>query len=192
MMTPKKRVTIIVIISVLIALIFIFLVYAFLSNRKPKIDTAKETSAPVETQAPTPPTVSDQLLDKEKENRAQSAGVIALSKLFVERYGSYSNQANFQNIRDVIPLMSQKFASETENDLAGKTAPSGFYGITTRVIIVNVNQTDEQAGTASVLIKTQREEENNSAQNTSVNYQDIELTFVKEAGVWKVDSANWR
>lgn len=114
------------------------------------------------------------------------------AKLFAERYGSYSNEANFQNIRDVIPLMSAKFGTATTADLATKKAPSGFFGITTRVITVKVVSQDEKKGTAVIDLSTQRVEENGSAQNTTTKYQDIELSFVKESGVWVVDSAKWQ
>ena len=114
-----------------------------------------------------------------------------MAKIFVERYGSYSNEANFQNIRDVIPLMSAEFAAATTADLTSKKQPNGFYGVTTRVITVKVVSQSEADGTADVVLSTQRTEENGSAQNTKTKYQDVELTFVKEAGVWMVDSVKW-
>ena len=40
-------------------------------------------------------------------------------------------------------------------------------------------------------MNTQREEAIGSPQNISVKYQEIELEYVMEGGVWKVDSANW-
>jgi len=129
---------------------------------------------------------------EQQEVRTQSATVNSASKLFVERYGSYSNEANYQNVTDVLPLMSKSFAAQTRSELAGKTAPQGFFGVTTRVIAVDVISQDEASGTAEVLVSTQRVEEQGSAQNTFTLYQDMKLLLVKESGEWKIDSALWQ
>lgn len=190
MMTPRKRATLIVLIVIAFIALLIFLLSLLFRHPKP---SAQPVAQPAATeQSPATPTITSQIYKQEQETRNGSSDVIAFSKMFTERYGSYSNQANFQNIRDVIPLMSASFGSKTESDLKNKKAPDTFYGVTTRVITVKVVKSDEKAGTATVDLTTQQEEEIGSAQNTSVKYQDIELTFVKESGVWKVDSATWR
>ena len=192
MMTPKKRATWIVIISVILAIIFFLILWFLFFRGKPKATPAPTAKAPVVTQSiPSTPTVSQQVTAQEKQTRTEAAGVIALSKLFTERYGSWSNEADFQNVRDLIPLRSKSFAATTTANLATKSIPTGFYGITTRVITVTVLKNDEKAGIAKIDLDTQRQEERGSAQNTSIKYQKIELTFVKESGVWLVDSATW-
>ncbi len=193
MMTPKKRATWIVLISVILAIIFLLVLWFLFFRGKPKVVPASTaTKTPVVTQpAQTSPTVSQQVTAQEKQTRTEAAGVIALSKLFTERYGSWSNEADFQNVRDLIPLMSKSFAASTTASLTTKKIPTGFYGITTRVITVTVVKNDEKAGVATVDLDTQRQEERGTAQNMSIKYQKIELTFVKESGVWVVDSATW-
>ena len=189
-MTPKKRATIIILICLGILIIFLWILWFFF-HPKTTTPTVKPSTTSTSQTAPAS-TVSQQATEQEKQLRTQAAGVIALAKLFTERYGSYSNEADFQNIRDVIPLMSKTFAATTTADLATKKIPTGFYGITTRVITVKVLKNDDKAGMALVDVDTQRQEETGSAQNTSVKYQTIELAFVKESGVWLVDSATWR
>ena len=190
MMTPKKRATIIILIIVAIVLLLLFILSLLFFRPKPVPQPVVE-SEPI-VQQPAPETISSEILKQENSTRNEASELISFAKLFAERYGSYSNQANFENIRDVIPLMSASFSAETESFLLNKKAPDVFYGITTRVITVKVIHKDEKAGTATINLTTQREEEKESAQNTSVKYQDIELTFVKESDVWKVDSATWR
>jgi len=190
MMTPKKRAISIVLIAIAIILFLAFVLSALFL--RPKATPAPVAQPQPTAQQPAPTTVSGEMLKQENATRNGASELISFAKLFAERYGSYSNQANFQNIRDVIPLMSASFGSVTEKALLNKKAPEGFYGITTRVITVKVVSKDETAGTATIDLTTQREEEKTSAQNTSVKYQDIEMTFVKESGVWKVDSATWR
>lgn len=187
-MSPKQRRNTIVILSILLLLIFLWLLSFLIPKSKPKTEVpASQTSASTPSQTP----FTTQQLEQEKVVRTQASGMTTTAKLFAERYGSYSNEANFQNIRDVIPLMSAKFGAATTTALATKKVPIGFYGITTRVITVKVVSQDEKKGTAVIDMSTQRVEENGSAQNTTTKYQDIELSFVKESGVWVVDSAKW-
>lgn len=191
MMTPKQRRNIIIILSLILLLIFLWLLSFLLPKAQPKAEKAPVVENSIAPKQVASPYTTEQL-QQEKQSRVEASSVITLSKLFTERFGSYSNEANFQNIRDVIPLMSKKFAAATEKDLATKAIPVGIYGITTRVITVNVILQDEASGTAITSLSAQRVEEKGSAQNPSTKYQDIRLMFVREAGVWKIDSADWQ
>ena len=193
MVSPNQRRNIIIICSVVLLLIFLWLLWLLIPKPKPPVVETPVVETPIATTTPetTSPYTTDQL-QKEKETRVQASGVIALSKLFTERYGSYSNEANSQNIRDVIPLMSASFAEATEKLLATRKPSKENYGITTRVITAEVISQDDTAGTATIDLSTQRVEAKGSAQNAVTKYQTIELTFVKESAVWKVDSAIWR
>lgn len=121
-----------------------------------------------------------------------AAGVLqSRARLFVERYGSFSSEANFANLRDVMPLMTAAFASRTQQQIDRGSSFGEFYAITTNVVSTAIDGLDEQGGTATVVVSTQREESTGSPQNTQVKYQDIVLEMVNEQGVWKVDSAEW-
>lgn len=189
MISPKQRRNTIIAIGILLLLMILWLISLLLPKEKPATETPAPQTNTTQESAQTP--FTNQQLEEEKEVRTQTSSMTTTAKLFVERYGSYSNEANFQNIRDVIPLMSVEFAAATTADLATKTQPNGFYGVTTRVIAVKVVSQNETTGTAEVLLSTQRTEENGSAQNTTTKYQDVELMFVTESGVWKVDSVKW-
>lgn len=189
MISPKQRRNTIIAIGIILLLILLWLLSFLLPKTKPVTETPVPQATKTQDSTQTP--FTNQQLEEEKEVRTQTSSMTTTAKLFVERYGSYSNEANFQNIRDVIPLMSAEFAAATTADLATKTPPNGFYGVTTRVITVKVVSQSEADGTADVVLSTQRTEENGSAQNTKTKYQDVELTFVSESGVWKVDSVKW-
>lgn len=146
----------------------------------------------VQEVVPSRPTISEQELEGERESRVTSADVLSLSKTFVTRFGSYSNEANFANLKDVLPLTSTSFSAELQNIIDTSVPPEEYYGVTTSIVTVKVVEKDETAGTASTIITTQREEAVGSLQNVSVKYQDIVLTFVREESVWKVDSATWQ
>ncbi len=128
--------------------------------------------------------------EREQKERAESSDVIALSKTFVERYGSYSNEAHFANMIDVLPLMTDRFRAETGVFIKTAVVPEGYYGVSTSVVIVDV--VEEGVLTAEVLVTTQREESIDSPRNTTVKFQEISLTMIKESGSWYIDSANWQ
>ncbi len=67
-----------------------------------------------------------------------------------------------------------------------------YYGITTKAIFQEVIKFDDNVGLAQILVKTQRREATGTMTNTTSFYQDISISFLKESGMWKVDSANWQ
>jgi hypothetical protein len=191
MMTRRNRISIVVLILIALLLLLAWLMYVLFSSNEIKVDDVVEQQV-IEDIIPSRPTVSEQELEDERTSRVVSADVVSLSKTFVERYGSYSDEANFANLTDVLVLMSDDFARETQNFI-NKTAPlSEFYSINTAVITVNVDSQDDATGVAQVTIMTQREEALESPQDIDVRFQEIVLTFVMEDGSWKVDSANWQ
>ncbi len=113
------------------------------------------------------------------------------ARIFAERYGSFSNESYFQNLRDLLPLMSQPMQLRTEGYIDSNTIGDevlSYYGVSTRVLSVSVT---EQGDTAEVLVKTQREETVGGPYNTNVKYQDLELIMVKIGDDWVIDSATW-
>ena len=195
MITPEKRRTIVILISVVIILLLLFLLVGLFSGPKeaevPEVETTPAQEVLEEADEVPVKTNTEVRLEAEQQERNEQSSVISLSKTFVERYGSYSTEANFQNLTDVLPLMSESFATTTRQFIANATTPTEYYGVSTDVITVTVESMDEEAGTASVLMNTQREEAKGSPGNTSVMYQEIRVTYVFESGAWKVNSADW-
>lgn len=191
-MTRRKRFSIITLVLVALLLLLVWLLWTLIPAGVEKVEEAQEVVRveEVEEVIPTRPTISEQELEEERETRTISADVVALSKSFVTRYGSYSNEANFANLEDVLPLASASFAVQLQNMIDTGVAPEEYYGVSTSIVTVKV---DEKGDTTSqVTVTTQREEAVGSPQNTSVKYQDIILTFVTEEESWKVDSATWQ
>jgi Na+-transporting methylmalonyl-CoA/oxaloacetate decarboxylase gamma subunit len=192
MMTRRKRISILVLIFLVLLLAIIWLIYMWLSRQAPEV--VEEPVVEVEEVTDliqTNPTISEQQLEEERETRVTAADVVSLSKTFVTRYGSYSNEADFANLVDVLPLMSESFAAETEAFIEDAVSPEEYYGVTTHTVTVTVEEEDDALGVATVRVSTQREEAIGSPQNVEVRYQDILLTFVKESASWRVDSATW-
>lgn len=191
MMTRRKRLAIVVLILLALLLLLIWLLWALFSRggAKEEVEEMVQVEEVIEV-IPTRPTISEQELEAERETRVTSADVVSLSKSFVTRYGSYSNEANFANLEDVLPLVSVSFAAQLQNTIDTSVAPEEYYGVSTSIVTVKVDEKGET--TSQVTVTTQREEAIGSPQNTTVKYQDIVLTFVMENASWKVDSATWQ
>lgn len=191
MMTRRTRLTVIGLI-ILFLLLLILLLLWFLFGRKAAQETKSIEIEPIVEEITTEqPTLKEQQLKEEQDTRNQSASAIAVAKMFVERYGSYSNEANFQNLKDVLPLMTDSFAQWTNQFIVESTQPGTYYGVTTSVLIVKVEKMDDVTGIATILLNTQQEIAENSPQNTRIEYKEIRLELERVDDVWKVDSALW-
>ncbi len=194
MMTRRTRLTVVGLILLTIILLVVWLLYMLFSGSV-EVTVVTEPAYEEEVEVvkePVKGTLSKKALETKQEERSTGASVVSLSKTFVERYGSYSNEANFSNLVDVLPLMSASFASETEQFIASNDPPEEYYGVTTRVITVSVDSQDETTGSAQVSITSQRQESVGTPQNSEIKFQDIVLTFITEGGSWKIDSATWQ
>ncbi len=142
------------------------------------VNTASATNVPVVTPSPKPPT---------------EANLGRLAAVFAERYGSYSNTDNdFANLLDLKVFMSVAMIGRTDAYIAkqqGMPPAKEHYGVTTRAI--NTSTTTFADARAELKVKTQRQEFIGNTPNGKVKYQDIDVVFVKEGEVWKVDSATW-
>ena len=194
MMTRRKRILLLILILLVFLLLIAFLIWFFFAPSSGTVDVPQPaTTEEEEPQViPSRPTISEQEKETERETRNNSSDVVSLSKSFVTRYGSYSNEADFANLEDVLPLMSESFSAQTKTFIETAVAPEEYYGVTTSVITVKIDNEDEERGTVQATITTQREEATESPQNTSVRYQEIVLTFIREEDSWKVDSATWQ
>ncbi len=188
-MTRKTRLLVVGTIIVIVVLVFIWILI-LLFPRKAVTPEVTETKTAV-TQQDKTATPEQKKLDQKQEGRTQASGVTTVSRTFVERYGSYSNEANFQNLKDVLPLMTDAFAKITQNAIDTSKLPATYYGVTTNVLVMTVEKNDDAAGVATVLLNTQRITAQGSTQNISTTYQKIRLQLLKQSGTWKVDSATW-
>lgn len=148
----------------------------------PTAPAASPPNVMVTPSSPPPPLTSEARVE---------ASVKQLALTFAERYGSYSNQSRFANLRDLYPLATDRFRAELEAQAqAGSDDSADYYGVTTRALRSTVTLLDEDAGTARVQIATQRETTSGSNFPT-ITYETLTLTFIKENGSWKVDAAAW-
>lgn len=118
---------------------------------------------------------------------AQKNGVEQLAKVFVERYGTYSSDNDFQNIKDVETLVTKSLWSKISAPITAKTSSQSFVGITTKVISMNLTKWSDAK--ATVELKTTRAEEKNGMVTT--RYQNALVEMVKQNTVWLIDKISW-
>jgi hypothetical protein len=119
-----------------------------------------------------------------------------LASSFAERYGSFSNQTDFKNLKDLTPLMTSEFSARNNAYIKQKKSEVGdnsvYYGVTSKTVKTNLVSLNEEETAAELELTMQRREARGSMNsNVKVFYQDIVIKLKKESGEWKVDGAEW-
>ena len=159
--------------------------------------TAGEPQAALPQQAVSPkPPIAVQPVAPIKNTEIKQDDVARMASAFAERFGSFSNQSDYGNIRDLQIFMTAKMKDWAQNYIdqarAKKTDTSIYYGIVTKSILSEVKQFNGDAGQAEILVKTQRRESTGVSGNSTTFYQDIIIKYLREAGVWRVDGVYWQ
>lgn len=126
---------------------------------------------------------------------SQKADLITIVVPFVERFGSFSNQSNYQNLEDLQPFMTptmKTWAEEKIRDARSKAISALYRGVTTKVLSYIMTSFDDAHGTAEFKITVQRKELVGTETNFKVYNQDIVVQLSKVEGVWLVNSAQWQ
>jgi len=186
----------IIIVLILVALALAY--WLFLASR------LREGAGNTNVNAPLPPlalpsggtTVSAVVPEVGSAEKLRS-DVSRLAAAFAERFGSYSNQGDFENLLDLKSLMTEKMQVWVDNYVAesktNQTDNAVYFGVTTKSVSTEIISLDEAGGEARVKVSTQRREASGTmSDNVRVYYQDLELIFKKVGGEWKVDEAAWK
>jgi len=141
-------------------------------------------------------TVSAVVPEASREEKLRSE-ISRLAAAFAERFGSYSNQGDFENLLDLKSLMTGNMQTWVDNfvaeNKAGQTDNTVYFGVTTKSVSLETISIDEAAGEARIKVRTQRREASGTmSDNVRIYYQDLELSFKKVGGEWKVDEATWK
>ena len=134
-------------------------------------------------------------ISQEEKHSFNATDLAKRAEAFAERFGSYSNQSNYENFSDLELFVTDSF-NEWMSSYASKLrdnspASSAYYGISTRALTVEVKSFDEEAGQATVNVITKRTE--SSAANGALDpyNQALLLEFIRDNGEWLVDAAYW-
>ena len=150
----------------------------------------------VEKPKPKPEVVQIEQKREVTQDEVGQAELQRLASSFAERYGSFSNQSNFQNLKDLAMFMSAPMQERTndyiEQSLSTRVDASVYYGMSTKALVADLKMMDDENGVGVVLVQTLRQEAKGDISNTTQKNQNIEVKFIKEEGDWKVDKAVWQ
>lgn len=183
-----KKILVLILMIIIVILLLLSLVRIWSSTPSSTNEHTPIVTKPT-TQVEEP--VVDEQTQAQQQEAAAEANVRTVVKSFSERYGSYSNEADFANVEDVLPLMTESYAARTREMMATWKTSDVYYAVTTHVIAMDIAM-DETAGTAKATVHTQREEARGEVQNSSVSYQNLVLDLVRVSGSWFVDNAAWQ
>jgi hypothetical protein len=186
----------IVLSAVVIGLIIYFLVfYTFSRQSKSTVTTATPQPAEVLKISNVQPgaapagTSSAATVDLTEEDVGQVA------KIFVERYGTYSNQGGSQQFDDLNLFTTAKMqawlTTNTKETLAGLIDYKTSYIKKTQAVSAKTLSLDKTAGQATVLVSTRRTELSGDNAPKVIN-KDIKIELVKSGQRWLVDAAFWQ
>ncbi len=183
-------------------LLAVFLLIWFLM--RPQVTTIKEglnTNASALPQAggnTIPVANTNQPIPKTEPPKSEAEVTVrSLASAFAERYGSFSNQTDFKNLKDLSPLMTDKFSTQNDEYIQEQKKKaedtSVYYGVTSKTVKNKLISLDEEETKAVVQLTMQRSEAKESMNsNVKVFYQDIIVGLEKERGEWKISSAQWQ
>lgn len=155
-------------------------------------NTSNTTSGTINTNSGTSANTNTTTTPTETPVVDDSAAVLRLARIVVERYGSFSNQNNFENITSLEPFMTERFKKESADYITSNQAdsqPSDYYGISTEVL--SLEATKVEGNDATVMVTTQRIESKGNADPTKFN-QTAEVRLEKVESNWKVDNITWK
>lgn len=179
------------------AIVFVLFFYTFNKQQTPIVEQNKQNQVEEVPKQQTD-TVKKVVnvnapLDKEAMSKEE---LKRLAASFAERYGSYSNQSNYQNMSDLKIFMTDRFKKSTDDFIAQMIAKkidkTIYYGITTKAISPIVNEFDNEKGLAKITVTTQRRESIATTENANGFPQAVTISFKKDGKAWKVDDAVWQ
>jgi hypothetical protein len=194
-MTPRTRAILVIGLGLALLLILIGVIVFLLNSRKPTATPAAVTptatsTTPISAPIPLAPNPLNPPSAAVTEGRTAAA---QMAELFAERYGSYSNQGDFQNLRDLLPVMTDGYRAKTEAYLATAAAAdlANYQGVTSLKISTQVHNYDESGGNAVIAVNLQQQKSGVASGTQAVSYRSLSMELKKVGDSWKVDSATW-
>lgn len=123
-------------------------------------------------------TVKPPTTEEVQKNAARQA-----AKIFYERYGTYSTDNSFQNIRDVETLVTPAFWNKLSPSIRQSAPAANFSALTTKVISAVLE--DWRGNGATAALSVVRTEIKNNTETTS--QVQVKVEVVKAGEQWLVD-----
>ena len=185
-------------LALIAGIVYIIFFYKFSPAAEPVvIEPATQPAIVATTSVPAEPLATNvQPVSPLKKSEVSGDDLARMASAFAERFGSFSNQSDYGNIRDLLIFMTATMKNWADNYISDARSKKGdtsiYYGIVTKAIAATINRFDGDAGQAEILVRTQRRESAGASSNSSTFYQDIIIKFLRENGVWRVDGIYWQ
>lgn len=201
-MSRRNKIIIFSVIALVLILLIVIIVWYFLKTPQP-------SPTPIDNQ-PTfgglpqrLPVIENDVVGQNNsievvpiQDQKVESTIKAIARTFAERFGSYSNQGEFENLADLKDLMTVKMRGWTDSYITSQRVEQAnavsYYGVTTIALSVSVISFDESLGRADVLVAAQRQEARGDTTNPQLSYQNLLLKMVKTGDGWKIDEAIWQ
>jgi hypothetical protein len=108
---------------------------------------------------------------------------------FAEVYGSYSSDGNFANLEALLPQMTDRFRTETENYIEKNRASAKtgkFVGVTVKAL--GVKPLGEVREDQSVTVTVSIQKTTVGGASPGVSYGTMKMVMMNTGGVWLTDS----
>ncbi len=189
------RARIFIIVSVVILLVLSVSIFLIVKNKNKTTDNTPPSNTDTTLPNTSGGTQSDAqvLIDKGLPAKTptplevEQNAVEQLAKIFVERYGTYSTDNEFQNIKESQTLVTKSLWSRISAGINAKETTQNFVGLTTKVMSTRL--TAWESSQASVELKVMRTEDKNGV--ISTRYQNATVGMLKEDGVWLANTLVW-
>ena len=126
------------------------------------------------------PVVSDLEI---QQNAARQA-----AKIFTERYGSYSTDSNYENIRELETLATTRLWSSLSRQIKTASQSAGFVGVTTKVFSSEI--ANWKTDSAQVTVMALKNETKDGA--TTQSRVTASVGVIKSGGKWLVSDFAWQ
>lgn len=191
-MTPRRR-AILIVALILLLIAIVVAVISLLSRAVPQQAAVSPDVGQEPVDIVEPSAVPEDFVNPLIAPAAAVSGSTAaqqMAELFAERYGSYSNQGDYQNLRDLLPVMTSRYRQATEAFLAtADPAPGQTYeGVTSVKISTSVRSTDKDSAVIAVTLQQQRA---SGTAAPTAGYRTLRMELQRLGDDWRVDKAAW-
>jgi len=192
MLTLRQR--ILIITGVVAAVIIIIVLIAFLSGR-----SEAPEDEPVDDQSQN--YIDNSVLEKEASRKginsvddlppidAEELYLEQLSRIFVERFSSFSNQNNNSHLEDVYPMVTASMASWLESQKINNG--QNYEGITTEVFSSKVESKTEMEAEVLVFVRQLISKQNGEGLKTESTQKQGRVELIKVGQEWKINGFWW-
>lgn len=118
---------------------------------------------------------------------------LQVAELFSERYGSYSNQGNYQNLKDLLPIMTDALRSQTEaflKSVADAPPAESYEGYTAKRVSSKEISYSDSSGTA-IYEMTLQQQKLTSTGEPEISYPVLRIEMISVSDAWKIAKADW-